>query len=111
MTDVYRNLTRGLWSVREGGRVVEHVPEIALRDVRLIVQPGGRAAVIRTGTRSVHAYARGMRIPFEGVPPCAIEVGYNPWCSEFFTSRPGFLKVLDARFIAFTTAGKALALL
>ncbi|WP_342163948.1 hypothetical protein [Methylobacterium sp. SD21] len=111
MTDVYRNLARRCWSVREGGRVVEHVREIALADVRLIVQPGGRAAVIRTARRSVHAYARGTRIPYEGMPPGAIEVGYNPWCDEFFTLRPGFLKVLDARVIAFTTAGKAWALL
>ncbi|WP_447715393.1 hypothetical protein [Methylobacterium sp. D48H] len=111
MTDVYRNLTRRLWSVREGGRVIEHVQEISLRDVRLVVQPGGRLACLRTGTRSVHAYARGVRIPYDGTPPGAIEVGYNPWFDEFFTSRPGFSKVVVARVIAFTTAGKALALL
>lgn len=111
MTDVHRNLSRRCWSVREGGRVVEHAPEIALRDVRLIVQPGGRVAVIRSGHRCVHAYARGVRIPYEGIPEAAIEVGYSPWCSGFFTLRPGFSKVVEARVIAFTTAGKAWALL
>lgn len=111
MTDVYRNLTRRVWSVREGGRVVGHVHEIALADVRLVVQPGGRAAVIRTGTRSVHAWARGTRIPYEGVPEGAIEVGYSPWYDEFFTSRSGFSKVLSCRLAVFTAAGTALALL
>lgn len=111
MTDVYRNLTRRTWSVREGGHVVEHVREIALIDVRLVVQPGGRAACLRTGHRGVHAYARGTRIPYEGVPEGTIEVGYNPWCSEFFTSRPGFQKVLSCRFAVFTDNGIAFALL
>ena len=111
MTDVYRNLTRRVWSVREGGRVVEHVAEIALADVRLIVQPGGRAAVIRSGHRCVHAWARGTRIAFECVPPGAIEVGYSPWCSEFFTLRPGFSKVVACRVIVFTHSGIAFALL
>jgi hypothetical protein len=111
VTDVYRNLTRGLWSVREGGRVVGHVPEIALRNVRLVVQPGGRAACLRTRCRSVHAWAKGIRIPYEAPPADAIEVGYNPFEAEFFTLRPGFSKVVEARVIAFTTAGKAWALL
>lgn len=97
--------------MREGGRVVEHVPEIALADVRLVVQPGGRVACLRSGTRSVHAYARGVRIPYEGLPADAIEFGYNPWHSEFFTLRPGFQKVMAARVIVFTKTGKALALL
>lgn len=110
MTDVYRKLMRGCWSVREGGRVIEHVPEIALRDVRLIVQPGGRATVLRTGTRSVHAWARGTRIPYEGVPADAIEIGYSPWNSEFFTLRPGFQKALCCRVAVFTHSGKALVL-
>lgn len=111
MTDVYRNLTRGVWSVRQGGRVVEHVHEIALADVRLVVQPGGRLACLRMGTRSVHAYARGTRIPFESVPPGSIEVGYNPFEFGFFTFRPGFSKVLSCRLAVFTAAGKAHALL
>ena len=111
MTDVYRNLARRCWSVREGGRVIEHVAEIALRDVRLIVQPGGRATVIRTGTRSVHAYARGTRIPFEGVPSGSIQVGYNPFEAEIFTFRPGFSKALSCRVAVFTDSGIAFALL
>jgi hypothetical protein len=104
MTDVYRNLRRagGCWSVREGGRVVAHVPEIALLDVRLVVQPG---------VRSVHAVARGSRTDFAGVPEGAVEVGYSPWHAEVFTVRPGFHQVLACRLIVFTSNGTAWALL
>ncbi|MBK3402667.1 hypothetical protein H0176_22055 [Methylorubrum populi] len=113
MTDVYRNLRRGggCWSVREGGRVVAHLPELALRDVRLIVQPGGRAACLRTGQRSVHAVARGTRTNLAGIPEGAVEVGYSPWQADHFTSRPGFRNALCARLIVFTSNGTAWALL
>ncbi len=97
--------------MREGGRVVEHLPGFALRDVRLIVQPGGRAAVLRTGQRSVHAWARGTRTELAGIPPGAVEVGYSPFEAEFFTLRPGFRKVLSCRVAVFTTTGTAFALL
>ncbi|GJD66480.1 hypothetical protein [Methylobacterium frigidaeris] len=111
MTEVYRNLTRRAWSVREGGRVVAHLPELALRDVRLVVRPGGRAAVLRTGQRSVHAWARGTRTELPAIPPGAVEIGYSPFEAEFFTSRPGFSKVLACRIIVFTDSGTAFALL
>jgi hypothetical protein len=112
VTDVYRNLRRGdCWSIRESGRVVARVSEIALRDVRLVVQPGGRAACLRTGVRSVHAVARGTRTDFDGVPEGAFEVGYSPWHADHFTSRPGFHQVLAARLIVFTSTGTAWALL
>ncbi|CAO4181396.1 hypothetical protein EEDFHM_03913 [Methylorubrum populi] len=97
--------------MREGGRVVAHVPEIALRDVRLVVQPGGRAACLHTGQRSVHAVARGIRTDFAGIPPDAVEVGYSPWMAPHFTFRPGFSKALVCRVAVFTSNGTAWALL
>ena len=49
------------WSVADEaeGRVVAHVPSLLLRDVRLIVHAGGRARVLRTGVKNVHAWAVG----------------------------------------------------
>ena len=111
MTDVYRNLTRSCFSVREGGRVVAHVPEIALADVALVVQPGARARVLRTGVREVHAWCRGTRTEFVGVPAGAVEVGYSPWHAPHFTSRPGFSKLLSCRVVVFTNTGRAYALI
>lgn len=111
MSDIYRNLIRSCWSVREGGRVIAHVPAIVLADVAMVVQPGARARLIRTGRREVHAFCRGTLANIEGVPAGAVEIGYSPWHAPHFTSRPGFSKVLACRLIVFTNTGKAWALL
>ena len=34
--DVYRNLHKGCWSVRQGGKVVAHCDYIVLRDARFL---------------------------------------------------------------------------
>lgn len=74
--DVYRNLTRRAWSVRVAGRVVGHVPAIALRDVTLRSSNAARLRCLRLGVRDVHAWARGT--PFEGArPPEAVRFRYR----------------------------------
>lgn len=74
--DVYRNLTRHAWSVRVDGRVVGHVPAIALRDVALRSSNAARLRCVRLGTRDVHAWARG--IPTDAPrPPDAIRFRYR----------------------------------
>ena len=57
--DVYRNLHKGCWSVRQGGKVVAHCDYIVLRDARFIVGQSGRDRVIRDQVKNVHAYVRG----------------------------------------------------
>lgn len=75
--EVYRNLTRQLWSVRSAGRVVGHVPAIALRDVVLRASEASRLRCVRLGVRDVHAYARGARFVADR-PPEAVRVRYLP---------------------------------
>ena len=111
MTDCYWHTHKRLWSLREGGRVVAHVPAIALSDVALVVQPGARARVLRTGVREVHAWCRVTLAGMDGVPAGAVEVRSSPWHVPHFTVRPGFQKVLCARLVVFTSNGKAWALL
>ncbi|WP_342110737.1 hypothetical protein [Methylobacterium sp. SI9] len=81
--EAYRNLTRRSWSVRAGGRVVGHVPAIALAGVRLRASEAARLRCLRTGSRDVHAWARGL--PLVGVPrpPGALRFSYR-------LDRPGF---------------------
>lgn len=74
--EVYRNLTRRAWSVRVGGRVVGHVPAIALQGVVLRSSNAARLRCVRLGTRDVHAWARG--IPTDAArPPEAIQFRYR----------------------------------
>ncbi|MGU3339438.1 hypothetical protein ACLBXJ_15585 [Methylobacterium mesophilicum] len=60
--DVYRNLNRACWSVRENRRVVDHVVEIALYDVKFHVSEAARQRVLRLGQRAVLAWASGIII-------------------------------------------------
>ena len=56
---VYWNLHRGCYSVRQSGRVKYHADSIMLRDVRFNVAPAGRDKVRETGVKNVHATVTG----------------------------------------------------
>lgn len=60
---VYRNLTKKCYSVRQGGRVVDHVHSLYLKDVTFVVQPAGRERVRREKRKNVHAYIKGIIAP------------------------------------------------
>jgi hypothetical protein len=103
--DVYRNLTRGAWSVRVGGRVVGHVPAIALAGVALRASEASRLRCLRLGIRDVHAWARGVPVPGLLRPARAVRIRYR-------ISEPGFRfpdgQVLAAAAVAwFEADGKA----
>ena len=57
---VYYNIRRGDYSVRQSGRVIDHVDSIVLRDVRFNVAPAGRDKVRATGVKNVHATVTGF---------------------------------------------------
>ena len=54
---VYYNIRRGDYSVRQSGRVIDHVESIILRDVRFNVAPAGRDKVRETGVKNVPSQA------------------------------------------------------
>ena len=56
---VYYNIRRGDYSVRQSGRVIDHVDSIVLRDVRFNVATAGRDKVRATGVKNVHATVSG----------------------------------------------------
>jgi hypothetical protein len=107
--EVYWNLHRSCWSVRRaGGRVLYHARAVTLDDVTWVVQPAGRARVLREGRKNVHAFARGTltRVtpvgdapffaPLEGLitRPRAWSkvwrgVSYNPYKQATFTATRG----------------------
>jgi hypothetical protein len=86
--EVYRNLHKKCWSIRQGGKVVCHTDYITLKDCKFIVQPAGRERVVREKKKNVHAFVRGLLCsPRESdhTPPFSWEfVKYNPYKSGSF---------------------------
>ncbi|MEG9528091.1 MAG: hypothetical protein MIL41_20385 [Hyphomicrobiales bacterium] len=73
-TDLYRNLTKRCWSLRQGGRVVAAA---ALADVTLHASEPARQRYLRTGHRTVHAWARGTLVDAPR-PAGAVRLLYRP---------------------------------
>ena len=90
--EIYRNLHNGTFSVRRDGKVVYHLENhqiLRLTDAKFVVQPAGRAKVIREKKKNVHAFIRGTVDMAGGYlgqdPPHEIfEVSYNPYESDKF---------------------------
>jgi len=90
--DVYRNLTSGLWSVRQNGIVILHAECIAIYNPEFIVSQKGRAKVIRKQKKYVHAYVRGFPTFLSGKrtrPVNPTVLTYNPYIHESFVDEQG----------------------
>ena len=88
--EVYRNLHRKTFSVREvGGRVVRHADAVLIGSATFVVRPAGRARVLREGKKNVHAFVRGTDngTPRAGLDALRLQEGhfnvvrvrYNPY--------------------------------
>ncbi len=87
-TDLYRNTTRRCWSLRRGGRVVAHVAAAALADVVLHASEPARQRFLRTGHRTVHAWARGT-LTDAARPADAVRLSYRPATAAGFRTPTG----------------------
>lgn len=93
--EVYRNLQRNCWSVRDlsTGRVVAHPDSVIVADARFVVRPSGRARVLAEKRKNVHAFVRGEWV--RGMIKETIAIGkdsnrtphrvsYNPYKHPYF---------------------------
>ena len=96
--DVYKNLHKGCWSVRQAGKVVAHIDYICLKNCNLKVGEKGRDRVRKEGVKNVHAFVRGFLpkswdevnkwqtfLEKEHGYECH-EVTYNPYENDTFVS-------------------------
>ena len=96
-TEIYRNLHKKCFSVRQRGRVVGHLMDdptehVLLKDVKFAVQPAGRRKVLREKRKNVHAFVRGDMVSplsyddthFWTKAPFDKEVTYNPYKGNTF---------------------------
>lgn len=86
---VYRNLTKKCYSIRQFGQVVAHSNSLCLANAKFIVNEVGRDRVRKTGRKQVHAVVEGY-IKNSG---CGVtekdelqcEIRYNPVYNDYFT--------------------------
>lgn len=111
--EVYRNLHNGLMSVREcGGKVLTHEREVFILSPRFVVQPAGRAKVLKERRKNVHAFVRGEAVGFSIGTLAGFDdyegwsqVRYNPYECPNFTDRETGSVVHYATRAVVTTRG------
>ena len=64
--EVYFNLHKKIWSVRQSGRVVLHTNYIQVKNPQYVVSQKGNERVRREKKKNVHAFVRGYAT--EGLP-------------------------------------------
>ena len=85
---VYFNLHKKVWSVRQGGLVVEHTKNIMLKDCRFLVSEAGRKRVLREKKKNVHAGVSGYVV--DSIPEYKVyseaKLTYNPYMYKGFVA-------------------------
>ena len=111
--EVYRNLHTGLMSVREcGGRVLTHAEAVFLNDPTFVVQPAGRAKVLREQRKNVHAFVRGelrgfsvgQNLGFDNYDEWR-QATYNPYRYDSFVDKATEQPLHSADHAVVTTRG------
>jgi len=89
--EIYFNLHKKVFSMRHKGKVIAHVCGAMLKDVTYVVQPAGRARVLREGKKNVHAFARGElveKLPvYDAGSYVANFAKYNPYKADTFVDK------------------------
>jgi len=104
--EVYWNLHKKLWSVREAhGRVLGHSEYVRLVEVDWVVQEGGRQRVLRERKKNVHAFARGYLLRSGPIFLWGErDITYNPYKYSSFMARTGegLIEVKHSKYARFT---------
>jgi len=86
---IYKNLHLNLFSIRQGGKVIDHRDEILLEDARFLVGKKGRERVLKEKRKNVHAGISGFWAEeweassiMKSYTP--YKVSYNPYKNETF---------------------------
>lgn len=83
----YKNLHNGLFSIQHKGRVIAHVEEITLNNAGFAVQPAGRARVVATKSKVVHAFVSGTVCA--DIMALDSRATYNPYKAANFLDASG----------------------
>ena len=100
--NVYFNLHKRVWSVRQSGIVIEHADQVFLKDVRLLVGKKGREKVVREQRKNVHAYASGYVCEpqdLPNVPERISAITYNPYKNKTFVFKDNGKPCLNTEYV------------
>ena len=67
--EVYFNLHKKCWSIRQAGKPVVHSDFVEIKEPQFVVQQGGNARVRREKRKNVHAFVRGYLTDRVGIFP------------------------------------------
>ncbi len=112
MIDVYRNLNRRIWSLRDprSRLVVERAESVEIADVQCIVHERQRQRAVDEGRRNVHAFVRGSLVSLGELVDTRgwHRVHYNCFRAPYFVSGDfPDAAVLAARWAYFDRNGAA----
>ena len=86
--EVYFNLHKKCWSIRQTGKPVVHSDFVEIKEPQFVVQQGGNARVRREKRKNVHAFVRGYLTDRVGIFPKNQKlVTYNPYKHTSFVER------------------------
>lgn len=84
--EVYYNIRKKVFSVRQGGRIMCHTERMRLKNVSFHVGERGRERVRETGVKNVHAYAKGYLVERPQAMEATCKIFYNPLKHKNFQS-------------------------
>ena len=92
--DIYFNLHKKVFSVRHKGKVIGHATALTVMNPKFVVQPAGRAKVLRDKVKNVHAFVRtwwwtvetDLNYKFCEQFLFSERVKYNPYMADTFVS-------------------------
>lgn len=95
---VYRNLSRSCYSIRQSGLVIGHSDFVCLENCKFVVIESGRQRVLKTKEKNVHAFIQGY-ITKKNTKPKNV-VKYNPYLNEKFMQGKSQIHESDYAYIS-----------
>ncbi len=97
--EVYFNLHKKCWSIRQAGKPVVHSDFVEIKEPQFVVQQGGNARVRREKRKNVHAFVRGYLTDRVGIFPKNQKlVTYNPYKHTSFVERGTDKPICSAQY-------------
>ena len=97
--EVYFNLHKKCWSIRQAGVPVVHADFVEIKEPQFVVQQGGNARVRREKKKNVHAFVRGYLTERVGIFPKNQKlVTYNPYKHTSFVERGSDKPICSAQY-------------